>query len=206
MDSMDLVYRNSRYPVGLLAVALESQDEADKLEELLMGRFVKLDQEGYPRLARPARSRNSLSLFKVLQRLHADRWWTRAWIFQEKYLSSTNMHLLIRCKPGVKAKGEFGILQGEMCVNAANFREQATLFLLAFKQECNCKLTEKCAILLKRFGKYNIQYHFQHDARGKAMSPRIIADIQRRRLEQPFDRLPIVATAVITPSVSAQRI
>ena len=40
-----------------------------------------------------------------------------------------------------------------------------------------------------------MQYHFQHDARRKAMSPRIFADIQRRRLESPFDRLPIVANS-----------
>jgi hypothetical protein len=49
--------------------------------------------------------------------------------------------------------------------------------------------------MLKNFGRYKIQYHFQHDARRKAMSPRIFADIQRRRLESPFDRLPIVANS-----------
>ncbi|KAK0303173.1 hypothetical protein LTR82_017647 [Friedmanniomyces endolithicus] len=196
MDSMDLVYRHSRYPVGLLAIKLESQHEVDTLQELLMGRFVfQSDKEEYTKVAYPACSQASLAMFRVLGRLYADRWWTRAWIFQEEYLSSTNMHLLIRCKPGVEAKYKFGILRGELCVNAADFREQATLFLLAFKQETDHKLSKKCAKMLKRFGKYNVQYHFQHDARRKAMSPRVFADIQRRGLEQPFDHLPIAANS-----------
>jgi hypothetical protein len=49
--------------------------------------------------------------------------------------------------------------------------------------------------MLKRFGRYEIQYHFQHDARRKAMSPRIFIDIQQRGLESPFDRLLIVANS-----------
>jgi hypothetical protein len=39
------------------------------------------------------------------------------------------------------------------------------------------------------------QIYFQHDAKRKAMSPRIFADIQWRGLENPFDRLPIVANS-----------
>jgi hypothetical protein len=45
------------------------------------------------------------------------------------------------------------------------------------------------------FRRYDIQYRFQHDAKMKAMSPRIFADMQRRNVGRPFDRLPIVANS-----------
>jgi hypothetical protein len=75
------------------------------------------------------------------------------------------------------------------------FRTQATLFLLAFKWEAHRNFAKKCATMLKMFGRYDIQYRFQHDAKKKAMSPRIIADMQRRNVCRPFDHLPIVANS-----------
>jgi hypothetical protein len=44
-------------------------------------------------------------------------------------------------------------------------------------------------------GRYDKQYRFQFDAKKKAMSPRIFADMQRRNVCRPFDRLPIVANS-----------
>lgn len=49
--------------------------------------------------------------------------------------------------------------------------------------------------MLKRFGKYNVQYHFQHDARRKAMSPRIFADISRGTAGKSVDLLPTAASS-----------
>jgi hypothetical protein len=49
--------------------------------------------------------------------------------------------------------------------------------------------------MLKTFGRYDIQYRFRHDAKRKAMSTRISADMQRRNVERQFDRLPIVANS-----------
>jgi hypothetical protein len=196
MDSMDLLYRESRHPIGLLAVILQTQLEVDCLQTLMMGQATVRDNEGeYPRLTYPTTSRVLLGIFDVLTHLHKDRWWTRAWTFQEEYLSSTSMRILIRLEPGLVARHRFGSVQGELCLNAVEFRTQATLFLLAFKWEAHRNFAKKCAIMLKMFGRYNIQYRFQHDAKKKAMSPRIFADMQRRNVTRPFDRLPIVANS-----------
>jgi ribosomal protein L31E len=196
MDSMDLVYRLSRHPIGLLAIVFDDQSEVNYLQMLMMGSAVaRRSEDEYPRLAHSAISRTSLGIFDVLVHMYEDRWWSRAWIFQEEYLSSTAMQILIRRKQGVLVRRKFGLLQGEICLNAVDFRKQATLFLLAFKRESRCGRAKKCSRMLRRFGRYEIQYHFQHDARRKAMSPRIFADIQRRGLENPFDRLPIVANS-----------
>jgi hypothetical protein len=196
MDSMDVLYRESRHPIGLLAVILKTQPEVNYLQTLMTGRAaVRASEDEYPRLAYSTTSRVSLGIFDVLVHLHIDRWWTRAWTFQEEYLSSTSMRILIRLEPGLVARHRFGSVQGELCLNAVQFRTQATLFLLAFKWEAHRNFAKKCATMLKMFGRYNIQYRFQHDAKMKAMSPRIFADMHRRNVGRPFDRLPIVANS-----------
>jgi hypothetical protein len=196
MDSMDLLYRDSRHPIGLLAVILNTQSGVNHVQTLMMGYATVRDNEDeYPRLICSTISRVSLGIFDVLVHLHTDRWWTRAWTFQEEYLSSTSMRILIRREPGLMARHRFGFLQGGICLNAADFRTQATLFSLAFKREANHKFAKKCATMLKMFGRYDIQYRFQHDAKKRAMSPRIFAGMQRRNLDRPFDRLPIVANS-----------
>jgi hypothetical protein len=157
--------------------------------------IVRGREDEYPRLKYSTTSHESLGIFDVLVHLHTDRWWTRAWIFQEEYLSSTRMQILIRREPGLVTMHQFGSVPGEICLNAVEFRTQATLFLLAFKWEAHRNFARKCSTMLKTFGRYNIQYCFQHDAQKKAMSPRIFADMQRRNVGREFDRLPIVANS-----------
>jgi hypothetical protein len=132
MDSMDLLYRESRHPIGLLAVILKTQPEVNHPQTLMIGHATVRDNEdGYPRLAYSTTSRVSLGIFDV--HLHTDRCWTRAWTFQEEYLSSISMRIFFRREPGLVVRHRLGFVQGEMCLNAAEFRTQATLFLLALK-------------------------------------------------------------------------
>jgi hypothetical protein len=94
---------------------------------------VRASEEEYPRLAYSKTSCVSLGIFDVLLYLHIDRWWTTAWTFQEEYLSSTSMRILIRRESGLVVRHRFGFVQGELCLDAAEFRTQATLFFLAAK-------------------------------------------------------------------------
>jgi hypothetical protein len=88
MDSMDLVYSQSRHPIGLLAVVFDDQSEVNYLQMLMIGGSVAQDNnDDYPKLVYSVSSRTSLGIFNVLVHLYKDRWWTRAWIFQEEYLS-----------------------------------------------------------------------------------------------------------------------
>ena len=105
MDSMDLVYRLSRHPIGHLAIVLDDRSEVDYLQMLMIGGAVaRRSEDEYPRLAHSAISRTSLGIFNVLVHLYKDRWWSRAWILQEEYLSSTAMQILIRRKQGIRAR------------------------------------------------------------------------------------------------------
>lgn len=138
---MHLVCRQSRYPVGLLAVILETQDEVNLLQKLMRGRFVAhSDEDKYPVLALCASGRPLQAIFIMLERIYQDRWWERAWIFQEEYLSSTAMNNLIRRKPGIAANREFGYLQGEISVNYPTFGNKPLSSCL----HPNEKLTTSC--------------------------------------------------------------
>jgi hypothetical protein len=59
---------------------------------------------------------------------------------------------LARREPGLVARHRFGSLHGEICLNAVEFRTQATLFLLASKWEAHRNFAKKCATMLKTFG------------------------------------------------------
>lgn len=79
INSMDLVYHHSNHSVGLLAVILRTQDEVNRLQQLMLGRSITQDGDGtFPTLASPTDSHASIGAFDVLYRLYSDRWWTRA--------------------------------------------------------------------------------------------------------------------------------
>jgi hypothetical protein len=74
MDSMDLVYRQSRHPVGLLAVFFNDQSEVNYLQTLMMGgSIIQNDENEYPELVHSAESCTSLGIFNVLVHLYQDR-------------------------------------------------------------------------------------------------------------------------------------
>jgi hypothetical protein len=94
MNSMELLYRTSRHAIGLLAVILETQSEVNYLQTLMMGHAISRGSgDEYPSLAHSTTSHASSGIFEVLVHMHTDRWWTRAWIFQEEYLSSTHANI-----------------------------------------------------------------------------------------------------------------
>jgi hypothetical protein len=69
--------------------------------------------------------------------------------------------LLIRREPGLLARHQFGLVPEELCLNAVEFRTQATPFLLTFKWEVNRKLAKVCVTMLKTSTRYDIQCRFQ---------------------------------------------
>jgi hypothetical protein len=129
-----------------LAVVFDDQSEVDYLQTLMMGdSVVQNNEDEYPMLVYSVSSCTSLEIFNVLLHLYKHRWWTRAWIFQKEYLSSTAMQILIRRKQGILARRNICFLQGGVCLNAVDFRKQATLFLPAFERESQCRRAKKCS-------------------------------------------------------------
>ena len=200
MQSMDLVYRSSHYPLGLLSVPIESQQQLDLFLSLLRGQFVKKEVLGRQELCIGADK--ALEVVMLLHWISSDPWWSRAWIFQEQYCSSMKMNILIPHCPRLNtrhAPNEFGIVPGELQVSLDNFRTQSTMFCLACRRRFGKRerLDLKCEQILENLGNYNL-FNRRLPELGdgymyKAMSSTIFADIGHQKMTVASDILAIAA-------------
>jgi hypothetical protein len=203
MQSMDLVYSMSKHPLGLLARPIESQAHLNLLPKVLLGEFMgPSDHPSFPHLKLSISSETALEVLELLERIISDPWWERAWIFQEEYLSSVNMDLLIPHLPGLRkgrAWSVIGNLPGELKMNSANFRRESTLFCLAYLRKSGHEWQPGIAIceeILQKAASYKILHEYPRDTRNgrkQAMSPTIFADIGHRSIKNASDILPIAA-------------
>lgn len=182
MDSMDLVYHCSKYPVALLEIILEPSEV--ELLDILM------DEKNVPHAKID-------SMVHMLKHIQGDKWWTRAWTFQEEYVASDNMKLLIRhtSPQGVRIRSKLADIEGEVCVLAIRFRDRATKFLskLMEKNTTTEEFRVTCKALLRPFRRYNLLEETTDSANGMAMSPFVFEDLECRGIDKPFDVLPIAA-------------
>ena len=78
MDSMDLVYSYSAYPLGLIGTILRSQDEVNLLQDLLSGAFIgKRDPDDRPKLKSSVSENIAIEVLRLLERISSDHWWHR---------------------------------------------------------------------------------------------------------------------------------
>ena len=209
IQSMDQVYCLSEFPVGLLSTRIESEDDMNLLIKFLYGIFIERKEKAQPPVFKPEISPAQVSkVLRLLTRLTSDEWWTRAWIFQEDYLSSIKMVLLIPHEHSLEAQKRqahklIGDLPGELCVNSAKFRERATEFCLAYqKQQEHGHGEETCKTIIDRAGKYTAllrRTNKDRDRIWKPMSPTIFADIGSRDITNCSDSLAIAANCCRYP-------
>ncbi|KAL9137057.1 MAG: hypothetical protein Q9175_001735 [Cornicularia normoerica] len=199
MQSMDLIYSFSRYPVGLLTKPIESQKTLDLLNTFLHSDFLKTSGHQYVPALKPELSvEAALEVLEVLDYITSDKWWTRAWIFQEDYRSSVKMNLLIPhslCLRNHHDHKKWCGIPGELQVNSAAFHVESTRFCLAFLRKAGDERQSdraRCEDILKRAGRYNVLYQHGYLA-SKAMSPFIFADIGSRNISVASDLLAIAA-------------
>ncbi|KAL8337121.1 hypothetical protein RB601_008572 [Gaeumannomyces tritici] len=218
LQAMDLVYQLSKHPVALLGRPIKDAPELRLLHRVLSGDLVD-GQEGRsgpsPRLSRGAASipdaRAALSLLHEITR---DDWWTRAWTFQENYRGGVWMHLLIRHPPSLedlklqlnaenarfgaeKGGGVLGSVPRELCVKSVTFSEQATLLCQALRGVAvhpTADQTRQIADVERAAGRYQLLV-----PKSSSMTPRVLADVESRKLSQPWDRLAIVANCCRYP-------
>jgi hypothetical protein len=209
MDAMDRVYNGSRYPVGLLWTKLYAESHMSALWSLLHGNLTRYSKRDGSSILVDDDSEKVKEVLDLLELLRKDRWWSRAWIFQEEYLGGQRMVLLVRHTQRLEdvkqrifaVEAEQGFAQthrpvtffkGEICIPATRFREKATRFLLALSKR-DKSLQERCDALLSCFGKYNVLYRETAFANGKAMSSSVFADIDARNVGDLYDLIPIAA-------------
>lgn len=198
IQSMDLVYKQSKISLGLLFVRLDSKEQVRCLHSLLCGKCAtqEADRHGNVKYILTTDIEEAKEVLNVVDLIVKDNWWDRAWIFQEDYLSSLQMQLLIRSSQ-YYAHGQihmFGVIPGELQVQAANFRTAATVFCLAFLQQTGISEDDRSRSteVLKKAGKYNILLAQNNLGRTlEAMSPVIFEDIGRRKITDSWDILAI---------------
>ena len=93
----------------------------------------------------------------------------------EEYRSSTNMNLLIPCSIiplDVDEVREFGNILGELQVNSSRFREQTSLFCLAYhaKNAYRWRIGhDTCRRVLERAKKYTTLFDYSNEFGGGQM-------------------------------------
>ncbi|CAG7563214.1 unnamed protein product [Fusarium equiseti] len=185
LETMDLVYQQSKHPVTLLGRPIEWEHELDLLDRILTGQFAKQLKE--------TPHDEVLQALSLLSRITKDIWWIRAWTFQEDYRGRPDMTLLIRHPPFLEAKKQscrnFSDVPNEICIDSVNFSEAST---------------DLCRAVQDKSQRDDVLHHTEHilGAAGSyknllkgnmPMTPTVIHDIQRRRLREPWDKLPIIA-------------
>ncbi|KAH7173073.1 hypothetical protein DER46DRAFT_679198 [Fusarium sp. MPI-SDFR-AT-0072] len=174
IETMDLVYSLSKHPVALLGKPIEWEHELDLLFKILGRELVK-----------ELKHKSHNEILQALSLL--------TWTFQEDYRGQPEMTLLIRHPQFLEAKkqayGRFSNVQNELCINSAEF----------------CKVcTELCLEVQKTPQQDDVSHHTK-DILGVAgnyirlldksmpMTPKVIADIERRGLGDAWDKLAIIA-------------
>lgn len=215
VHSMDLVYQYSGRKVteagvdrgvgcslGLLYTKIETLEQLTMLRSLLDSGFSRM-QHGEPDLLVPLE--DALPVLDLIEMILADNWWHRAWIFQEEFLASRHMVLLLPCtldRGGLYEVDENGIdlygkTQGEVQVRPLNFRTEVTVFCLALCRYAEKTVRNRCSEILKRARRYTFLYRSSIAAGPNSivhsMSPAIFEDINARGITVPSDCLAIAA-------------
>ncbi|KAH8163686.1 hypothetical protein CIB48_g4550 [Xylaria polymorpha] len=115
IQSMDQVYHNANWTLGLLNTTIETQAEMDILECLIEHRELSSEQVG--------------DAVNLMHRFSQDRWFGRCWIFQESSLA-LNMRLMAKCDKSLVKPAVCGRIEGEVCffgIDALQRLAQATL-------------------------------------------------------------------------------
>ncbi|KAI0905763.1 hypothetical protein F4823DRAFT_609619 [Ustulina deusta] len=215
VHSMDLVYQYSGRKVvtdgkeriigcslGLLFVEVKTIAELTMLRKLLDSKFSEnIDNEARLLVS----VEEAMSVLDLVESILSDNWWHRAWIFQEEFLASRHMVLLLPCtldRTGLFETNEegvdlFGKTAGEIEVRPLNFRTEVTVFCLALWQHADKAGQDRCGQILKQARRYTFLYRNKLTAGPgsvvKAMSPAIFEDIGIRGITVPSDTLAIAA-------------
>ncbi|KAK1857136.1 hypothetical protein CCHR01_00210 [Colletotrichum chrysophilum] len=206
MQAMDLVYGLSGHPISLLARRINSKENVRLLADILEGVFIThMTGSAEFRLSPLAVSSSQIlrDAMDLLEAITSDLWWSRAWTFQEKYLSESKMKLLIPHSPDLGIEKEkrhkkkvFGTTGGELCIKSIDFHRQVTQLCLACKKE-RPNLAASADRILGKASNYEILLRdtapdAQYLTRW-SQSPRIIKDIEPRESKYCSDRLAIIA-------------
>ncbi|SCO76363.1 uncharacterized protein FRV6_00575 [Fusarium oxysporum] len=198
LDAMDRVYSLSDHPVALLGRPIQDEDEMRTLSSILKGALVKYHEGGFA-LSKGAEYNQARKMLYLIYEITRDKWWTRAWTFQENYRAGLKMTLLVHHSADFEdtkrsilsgKKPMFGVVPGELSVQSTRFSESATKFCLGFRRHhfLTSEDEEMIDHILATAGKYTILL-----SPSSSMSGTIVSDVRKRGVTEPWDCLAIIA-------------
>ncbi|KAF5972105.1 hypothetical protein FCOIX_9496, partial [Fusarium coicis] len=198
LDAMDRVYSLSDHPVALLGRPIQDENEMRILSSILKGALVKYHEGGFA-LSKGAEYNQARKMLCLIYEITRDKWWTRAWTFQENYRAGLKMTLLIHHSADFEdtkrsilsgKRPMFGVVPGELSVQSAGFSESATKFCLGFRRHhfVTSEDDEMIDHILATAGKYTILL-----SPSSSMSGTIVSDVRKRGVTEPYDCLAIIA-------------
>ncbi|KAK2601570.1 hypothetical protein QQS21_004888 [Conoideocrella luteorostrata] len=201
LQAMDLVYQLSEHPVALLGWQLTVESELHVLAQILSGHLVRKISDGEFRLSEATSMHEAKKALWLLGDITHDKWWERAWTFQENYRGGSRMRLLIthnRSLELLKLQYQiFGEIPGELCIPSVKFSAQATQLCLAIRAAAGCLRSDdqqRIDTVLRAAGRYASML-----PKSSCMTPTVIADIEMRGLLKPWDRLALIANCCQYP-------
>lgn len=192
LSEMDWLYHHGTHPFGMLSRPVKTEVELYLLAQILQGEMLSEDAHGF--LLKRGHTSRAWAAVQLLDEIISDIWWTRAWIYQENYHGGQWMDLLMphdRKLKALKADHEdlFGTLRGQLTIKSIWFSEALTDLCSAFIRSNRPGYQKGVAHrILSRAGRYSALLE-----RGSSMSPTIIADVGKRGVSNPPDRLAIIA-------------
>ncbi len=190
VQTMDLVYQRSDHPIALLENRMCSLDDLNILVAILAGKLVKGNgRTRHFRLSEVASLDEAQKALKLLIAITKDRWWTRAWTFQENYVAWKKMTLLIRHSSDLETRKRectalLGDIPGELSIKSDHFCHQATRLCLALRIHEVKGLDQ----VRNTAGEYRLLLQS-----SDSMTAKVLSDVQDRDVGRVSDRLPILA-------------
>jgi hypothetical protein len=116
IQSMDFVYRKCAAAVGLVSLRIDSQELIDNLRHVLEHQCLRDSSHNLTRPLNDCPAFESEGVVQFLDALHNDRFFNRAWIYQEIVCAQKQMTLLIRCSGELEVPGVLGDIDGEVAI------------------------------------------------------------------------------------------
>lgn len=231
MGKMHHVYATSFHPLALLFVPIRTRTELDLLMRLMKGELIEMarrrkrgDDESYESdvylLTSDIVPDEAYIILDLIHRLLSDDWWSRAWCFQEEYVSMRRMTLLLPTLIDVRSRQDeefISFMDGEVAIGARDFRYAVTRFVFAYIATVGRRgaswILDKgiCRHILEKAGWYTLISVHGHtldlDSEGKALTTQILADIRGKKYTVPSDLIHISTNCNFYPlSLNTRRL
>lgn len=210
VHAMDLIFTSSEHPTAFLSQTINSLEELRLLRALLFNKeFISPSQESQDvrqqiiRITPKSRQfRLVKDMLKLLHCLICDPWWTRAWPFQERYVTNSKLRLLWRHPPHLEERKralfpEESQVPGEISVRASDFITQATKLCHAMIQHMDEKLLVGEKEMIHRI--FQAVVHDGPWFGSRPIIPPLVTTVMLKCIAKPWDRVAIIGNCCRYP-------